>query len=185
MSSPAPIPTPDLPTSGGAGRGGGRNRNRKGRANPPTTDATATATGKGIPLDPIADVGKHYFPVPGEGGTRPNFKTTSDALKSMMALSPKVKFPQDLDPLFGDEIADVILIPVKRPMKNAETKLYDELELKNYDRKQAKFERHEEALESSMAILHNAIMRQCTEAMQAKVRAQPGYSDAATGHDCF
>ena len=182
MSSSAP--TPDLPTSGGAGRGGGRNRNRKGRGNTPTT--ASTATGKDVvPVDPIADVGKHYFAAPGESVTRTKFKTTSDALKSWLALSPKVKFPQDLDPLFGEDVSEAILLPPIKPVPKKETGDYDKLELGDYERDRAKYERHEEALESALAILHDAIMRQCTEAMQAKVRAQPGYSDAAKRHDCF
>ena len=106
-------------------------------------------------------------------------------MKSWTALSPKVKYPQDLDPYFDDEISEAILWAPDKPSIVTKTGDYDKIELGDYQIDRAKYERHDEALDSAKAVLHGAINRQCTEAMKAKVRAQPGYSEAARAHDCF
>lgn len=173
-------PTPDTPTSGGAGRGGGRARNRRGKGNA-SGPAPAASLGS-PPVNANKDIGEFYFELHNERPSRPQFQKTKDAIKSWV--TKLVDYPRDLDPYFGDEMSAVALVPPVQPEmdKNGQVNPF---ELHKWKAAQTKFDRHADALETSLSILHGGIWAQCSDAMQSKVRAQPGFADAERKTDCF
>lgn len=186
MSSPAPAPVPDAATSGSnrsGGRGGGRDHRRNGRSNQPRA-ATAPAIPKTpkAPDTAIADIGPHYFECHGERSSRPTFKATVAAIQTWVTLKCH-KFPDDLAPLFHDDITDVALLPPAEPDRDKDGKI-DPIELFKWQKATDRYDRHAEALSQNLSTLRTGIWAQCSETMKSKLRATDGFDAAERSSDC-
>ena len=185
-------PTPDVPSGGNPSGNGQRGRRNNGRRNDrngqnPTPVANApVAKAPPAPSTAIKELGPHYFECHGERPSRPQYQSTVAAIKAWATLSPSITYPQDLAPLFLDEITDIVLLKPALPAGAADPgATINQYVFHEWKTADSLYERHAEALTHSLAALRTVIWAQCSDAMKCKVRSLSGFASAEQSNDCF
>ncbi len=153
-----------------AGRGVPRrgNRNRRNQERKTSTAAQLETKFEGK----TSEMAGHVFQTQKESSVPRQFKKTMEQLEHWVGL--KTKFPEDLKPIFGDEITP---LAIDVPADLAEVEKKSAARVRLWEKRVDMTAKREMALKTSLKQLYTVVWGQCTEAMKAQICADKDYPD--------
>ena len=162
---------------GGATRGRGSRRGARsgrGRGNATNTRNTRGPAFKGSTPEMAGNVFECYE----EKGDTRQYRKTLEALGSYAKKT--CKFPQDLAPLFADDMKEPSIAKPSNPAKDA-----DETDKAIWNEELKEYMKRTRELKNNFAAIHAVAWGQCSEAMKAKVKSHSQYAQRTEANDCF
>ncbi len=125
-----------------------------------------------------AELNENVFECHGDCATRPQYKKTLDALYAYVKI--RMPYPEDLRPLFQDNITLPEISPLMRPTGPD----IDELDKFDYMEARKEYNKRQQQLLSNLAALFALIIGQCSDAMRAKLKSVDQWTTAFVTNNC-